>query len=67
MRCGASPPREPNEAVRGPEVPVDLERPATMTLEMPPGAPLIKSCALTVEPSHGNSIPKGPELAHLEL
>lgn len=53
--------------VRGPVVPVELERPATMTLEMPPGARLIKGCALTVEPMHGDSIPKGPELAHLEL
>jgi hypothetical protein len=53
--------------VRGPVVPVELERPATMTLEMPPGARLVKGCALTVEPMHGDSTPKGPELAHLEL
>ena len=53
--------------VRGPEVPVDLGRPATMTLEMPPGARLVKGCALTMEPASGDSIPKGPELAHLEL
>jgi Anti-sigma-K factor rskA len=53
--------------VRGPEVPVDLERPATMTLEMPPGARLIKGCALTVEPMPGDSVPRGAELAHLEL
>lgn len=53
--------------VRGPEVPVDLHRPATMTLEMPPGARLIKGCALTMEPMHGDSIPRGAELAHLEL
>ena len=53
--------------VRGPEVPVELERPATMTLEMPPGAQLVKGCALTVEPMHGDSTPRGPELAHLEL
>jgi hypothetical protein len=53
--------------VRGPEVPVQLERPATMTLEMPPGARLIKGCALTVEPMSGDSTPRGPELAHLEL
>jgi hypothetical protein len=53
--------------VRGPEVPVNLERPATMTLEMPPGARLIKGCALTMEPMPGDSIPRGTELAHLEL
>lgn len=53
--------------VRGPEMAVDLERPATMTLEMPPGARLVKGCALTVEPMPGDSIPQGPELAHLEL
>jgi hypothetical protein len=53
--------------VRGPEVPVDIDRPATMTLGMPPGARLIKGAALTMEPSPGDSIPKGPELAHLEL
>jgi hypothetical protein len=53
--------------VRGPEVPVNLERPATMTLEMPPGARLIKGCALTVEPMPGDSVPRGAELAHLEL
>ena len=53
--------------VRGPEVPVDIDRPATMTLGMPPGARLIKGAALTMEPSPGDSIPMGPELAHLEL
>jgi hypothetical protein len=53
--------------VRGPDVAVDLQRPATMTLEMPPGARLVKGCALTMEPMHGDSTPKGPELAHLEL
>lgn len=53
--------------VRGPEVPVKLEQPATMTLEMPPGARLVKGCALTMEPMNGDSIPRGRELAHLEL
>jgi hypothetical protein len=53
--------------VRGPEVPVEPDRPATMTLEMPPGARLVKGCALTVEPMHGDSTPRGPELVHLEL
>jgi hypothetical protein len=53
--------------VRGPEVPVDPERPATLTLGMPPGARLIKGCALTVEPMPGDSTPRGRELAHLEL
>ena len=53
--------------VRGPDVPVAPERPATMTLEMPPGARQIKGCALTVEPMPGDSTPRGPELAHLSL
>jgi hypothetical protein len=53
--------------VRGPEVPVAPGRPATMTLEMPPGARLIKGCALTMEPMDSDSTPRGPELAHLEL
>jgi hypothetical protein len=53
--------------VRGPEVAVDLERPATMTLEMPPGAREIKGAALTMEPMPGDSVPQGPKLAQLEL
>jgi hypothetical protein len=35
---------------------------------MPPGARLIRGGSLTVEPMDGDaSLPRGPELAHLEL
>ncbi len=54
--------------VRGPDIAVSLDQPASMMLDMPPGARLIKGGALTMEPMHGdNTRPRGPELAHLEL
>ena len=54
--------------VRGPDVAVSPGRPASMVLDMPPGARLIKGGALPMEPMQGDdSTPRGPELAHLEL
>jgi hypothetical protein len=54
--------------VHGTEIVVDERKPAILTLDMPPGAKLIKGCALTIEPREGDpSVPRGPELAHIEL
>lgn len=54
--------------VRGPDVVVTPERPAVFMLDMPPGARLIKGGALTMEPMEGDHLlPRGPELAHIEL
>lgn len=54
--------------VRGPDVAVDVGRPASMVLDMPEGVRLIRGGALTMEPMHGDeTVPQGPELAHLEL
>lgn len=54
--------------VRGAEVDCDERTPGIVTLDMPPGARLIRGGALTVEPMDGDrSLPRGRELAHLEL
>jgi hypothetical protein len=54
--------------VRGAEVICDETNPAVLTLDMPPGARLIKGGALTMEPVEGPlEVPRGKELAHLEL
>ncbi|MGH7559705.1 MAG: anti-sigma factor domain-containing protein [Gemmatimonadales bacterium] len=54
--------------VHGREIVVDERRPAIFILDMPPGARLIKGCAITLEPRDGDPrTPRGPELAHLEL
>lgn len=54
--------------VRGPEVQVDEQNPAVMTLDMPPGARQIRGGALTMEPVNpGGAVPAGRELAHFEL
>ena len=54
--------------VRGAEVECDETTPGIVTLEMPPGAKLIKGGALTMEPMDGDpAVPRGKELAHLEL
>lgn len=54
--------------VRGPDVVLDEQNPAVMTLDMPPGARQIKGGALTVEPMNpASSLPEGKELAHFEL
>jgi hypothetical protein len=54
--------------VRGAEVVCDETTPGIVTLEMPPGARLIKGGALTMEPMDGDpAVPRGKELAHLEL
>lgn len=54
--------------VRGAEVDCDVRRPGILTLDMPPGATLIKGGALTEEPMTGDQrVPRGKELAHLEL
>jgi hypothetical protein len=54
--------------VRGAVVQCDERTPGIVTLEMPPGATLIKGGAVTVEPMDGDpQVPRGRELAHLEL
>lgn len=54
--------------VRGAEVICDEKNPAVLTLDMPPGARLVKGGALTMEPVDGPlEVPRGKELAHLEL
>jgi hypothetical protein len=54
--------------VRGAEVQCDERTPGFVTLDMPPGAKLIKGGALTMEPMDGDPrVPRGKELAHLEL
>jgi Anti-sigma-K factor rskA, C-terminal len=54
--------------VHGAEVVCDEKNPAVMLLDMPPGAAVIKGAALTIEPRTGDArVPRGRELAHLEL
>jgi len=54
--------------VRGAEVICDELRPAVLMLDMPPGARFVKGGSLTIEPKTGDlSVPRGRELAHLEL
>jgi hypothetical protein len=54
--------------VHGAYVQCDERTPGIVTLEMPPGATLIKGGSLTVEPMDGDpQVPRGRELAHLEL
>ena len=54
--------------VHGTEIVVDEGKPAILVMDMPPGATLIKGCAITLEPRDGDPLtPRGPELAHLEL
>jgi hypothetical protein len=54
--------------VRGAYVQCDERTPGIVTLEMPPGATLIRGGAITVEPMDGDTqVPRGKELAHLEL
>lgn len=54
--------------VRGAEVECDENNPAVLVLDMPPGARLIRGGSLTVEPADGDrNVPRGMELAHLEL
>ena len=54
--------------VHGAEVDCDENNPAVLLLDMPPGAPVIKGGALTIElQSADPSVPQGRELAHLEL
>lgn len=54
--------------VRGAEVECDENTPEVLTLDMPPGARLIRGGSLTVEPMDGDrDVPRGLELAHLEL
>lgn len=54
--------------VRGADVECDVTQPGVVTLDMPPGATLIKGGSLTVEPMDGDPrVPRGRELAHLEL
>jgi len=54
--------------IRGAEVECDENNPAVLVLDMPPGARLIRGGSLTVEPADGDrNVPRGMELAHLEL
>lgn len=54
--------------VHGAEVDCDENNPAVLLLDMPPGAPVIKGGALTIElQSTDPSVPQGRELAHLEM
>jgi hypothetical protein len=54
--------------VRGATVICDERNPAVLTLDMPPGATGIRGGALTVEPAFGPAgVPRGKELAHLEM
>jgi hypothetical protein len=54
--------------VHGAVLDCDERTPGIVTLDMPPGARLIRGGSLTVEPMDGDaSLPRGPELAHLEL
>jgi len=54
--------------VHGAEVICDERNPAVLMLDMPAGAQLIKGGALTIEPRAGDlSVPRGTELAHLEM
>ncbi|HEX9894752.1 MAG TPA: zf-HC2 domain-containing protein [Gemmatimonadales bacterium] len=54
--------------VHGAEVDCDENTPAVLLLDMPPGAPIIRGGALTIELKDADpSIPRGRELAHLEL
>jgi hypothetical protein len=54
--------------VRGAEVICDENNPAVIVLDMPRNARLIKGGSLTVEPMTGDaSVPRGKEIAHLEL
>jgi hypothetical protein len=54
--------------VRGAELECDERTPGVVTLDMPPGARLIRGGALTVEPMDGDpAVPRGRELAHLEM
>lgn len=54
--------------VHGAEVVCDENTPSVMTLDMPPGATLIRGGSLTVEPMDGDrDVMRGLELAHLEL
>ncbi|HEX9565355.1 MAG TPA: anti-sigma factor [Gemmatimonadaceae bacterium] len=54
--------------VRGAVVECDETRPGVVMLDMPPGATLIRGGALTEEPMDGDpQVPRGKELAHLEL
>lgn len=54
--------------VRGAEVECDETTPGVVTLNMPPGARLIRGGSLTMEPVGGDpAVPRGKELAHLEL
>lgn len=54
--------------VRGAELECDERTPGVVTLDMPPGARLIRGGSLTVEPMNGDpAVPRGRELAHLEM
>jgi hypothetical protein len=54
--------------VRGAEIDLDEKTPAVLLLDMPPGAPVIRGGALTIELRNADpSVPAGRELAHLEL
>lgn len=54
--------------IRGAEVECDERTPGVVTLDMPPGATLIRGGSLTVEPLTGDqNVPRGRELAHLEM
>jgi hypothetical protein len=54
--------------VRGAEVECDETTPGIVTLNMPAGARLVRGGSLTMEPIGGDpAVPRGKELAHLEL
>jgi hypothetical protein len=54
--------------VHGAEVICDEKNPAVLLLDMPPGASVIRGGALTVEAREDDpAVPRGRELAHLEL
>ncbi len=54
--------------VHGAEVICDERNPAVLMLDMPPGARAVRGGALTMEPAGGSiEVPRGKELAHLEL